>query len=329
MSSAYPRSQSARDEWILSKRSHRNDVDPSKPFASIIEEERSASGEIVPVATVFLTNRECPWHCLYCDLWKNALTETVPVGAIPAQIDFALATPAARTARQIKLYNSGSFFDRHAIPFEDHLAIAERVAAYDRVIVECHPALINKTAAQFRDSTGTSLEVAIGLETVHPRVLPMLNKRMSLELFSRAAAFLKQHEIALRVFILVKPPFLEESEALEWANRSIDFAFDCGASVVSLIPVRPGNGALDALAEGGDFSPPTIATLERALDYGIQQQRGRVFADLWDLEIFSKCPDCFQARESRLRTINRSQKSFDFPSCSGCGQAVSMASSAT
>jgi len=325
---AYPRTHRARDQWILTKRARRNDLDPSKPFASIVEEEQSASGEIVSVATIFLTNRECPWHCLYCDLWKNTLTETNPVGSIPAQIDFALAQPAARDTRQIKLYNSGSFFDPGAIPIEDHPAIAERVAAFDRVIVECHPALINERAVQFRDLTGTSLEVAIGLETVHPRVLPMLNKRMSLELFSKAAEFLKQHKIALRVFVLVKPPFLDESEALEWANRSIDFALDCGASVVSLIPVRPGNGALDALAESGDFSPPALATLERALDYGIQQQRGRVFADLWDLEIFSKCPDCFQARESRLRMINRSQKLFCLPSCSGCDQAASRTKSA-
>ena len=59
-----------------------------------------------------------------CDLWKNTLTETVPVGAIPAQIEYALARlPAARV---IKLYNSGSFFDPRAIPVADYPAIARR-----------------------------------------------------------------------------------------------------------------------------------------------------------------------------------------------------------
>ena len=37
------------------------------------------------------------------------------------------------------------------------------------------------------------------------------------------------------------------------AVRSLDFAFDCGASAVSLIPTRSGNGAMEALAEKGDF----------------------------------------------------------------------------
>jgi len=70
--------------------------------------------EAVPVATIFLTNRECPWRCVMCDLWKNTLIDSVPLGAIPSQIDYALARLPA--ARQIKLYNSGSFFDTQAIP---------------------------------------------------------------------------------------------------------------------------------------------------------------------------------------------------------------------
>ena len=110
----YPATRAERDTWILARRPARNSLDPSRPYAFFVEEERSASGEVVPVATVFLTNRECPWRCLMCDLWKNTLAETVPAGAIPAQIDYALQR--LPPARQIKLYNSGSFFDTQAIP---------------------------------------------------------------------------------------------------------------------------------------------------------------------------------------------------------------------
>ena len=31
------------------------------------------TGGCVDVATLFLTNRECPFRCLMCDLWKNTL----------------------------------------------------------------------------------------------------------------------------------------------------------------------------------------------------------------------------------------------------------------
>ena len=158
----------------------------------------------------------------------------------------------------------------------------------------------------------------MGLETVHPQVLPKLNKKMTLEQFSRAAAFLREQGIALRVFILVKPPFLPEAEALEWANRSLDFAFDCGASVASLIPTRAGNGALEALAEHGEFSPPKLTTLEQAAAYGVSLQSGRVFADLWDLERFSDCAECFPARRLRLERMNLTQTMEPAAGCSHC-----------
>lgn len=343
MTSDYPSGARERDRWIVAQRDARarNQLDPQRPYAFALEEERADSGDVVSVATIFLTNRECPWRCLMCDLWKNTLTETVPRGAIPAQIDYALERLGARTplsARgfgdegggqdiprsaapsQIKLYNSGSFFDPRAIPPEDHPAIAERLRDFKRVIVECHPALVGESAVKFRDRLeGARLEIAMGLETVHPEILPRLNKRMTLDQFSSAAGFLRRHDIALRVFILVQPPFLRQDEALHWARRSLDFAFDCGTSVASLIPTRSGNGAMEALAAGGEFSPPKLGTLEGALEDGVSSKRGRVFADLWDLEEFSDCEHCFGLRKGRLHRINLSQTLEPAVSCAACG----------
>jgi archaeosine synthase beta-subunit len=305
MKISYPEKGRERDRWILARRPARHALDPRRPYAFLIEDERAESGEVVPVATVFLTNRECPWRCLMCDLWRNTLTETVPPGAIPAQIDYALEQ--LPPARQIKLYNSGSFFDHQAIPPVDYEAIAARLHSFERVIVESHPALAPEDCARFRDLLNGSLEVAMGLETAHPVVLSRLNKRMTLDQFSRAASWLHDHDVAMRVFILVKPPFLNEAEALDWAARSLDFAFDCGASVAVLIPTRLGNGAIDALAERGEFSPPRLSTIENALAYGLSLKRGRVFADLWDLERFAECSACSASRAARLRAMNLQQ----------------------
>ena len=115
----------------------------------LLRTSAASSGEVVPVSTLFLTNRECPWRCVMCDLWKNTLIDTVPPGAIPEQIEFALRE--LPPARQIKLYNSGSFFDAQAIPSEDYAAIAGLVKPFERVIVECHPALIGDRCVDFRD----------------------------------------------------------------------------------------------------------------------------------------------------------------------------------
>jgi radical SAM enzyme (TIGR01210 family) len=317
--SSYPAAAAERISWIVDQRPMRAQVDANRPNAFLVEEECSAEREVVPVATIFLTNRECPWRCVMCDLWRNTLTETVPVGAIPRQIDYALAQ--LPPARQIKLYNSGSFFDSKAIPFEDYAAIASRVRDFDRTIVESHPSLVSKTCLKFRDMLSHQLEVAMGLETVQPEILDRLNKRMTLDQFSDAAVFLKKNEIDLRVFILVQPPFMKAEESLHWAQRSLDFAFDCGATAATLIPTRGGNGAMETLARQGEFVSPTLKTVEDAAHYGIGLKRGRVFVDLWDMRNASMyCPVCLPRRIERLHEMNLSQQivaPIVCPSCEG------------
>lgn len=317
LSSSYPIQAEARDRWIVSRRPGRNPLDPHKPYAFFTEDECSITGEIVPVATIFLTNRECPWRCLMCDLWRNTLTETVPVGAIPQQIDYALAQ--LPHARQVKLYNSGSFFDRRAIPFEDYPAIACKVRSFERTIVESHPSLLGEACLRFRDLLPNRLEVAMGLETVHPQVLDKLNKRMTLDQFSTAAEFLQANEIDLRVFILVQPPFMPAEESLHWAQRSLDFAFACGAAAATLIPTRGGNGAMEALAAEGTFSAPRLQTLEAAMEYGIELHTGRVFVDLWEMQRKDDaCSTCYGPRIARLHEMNLRQRTLPQVRCESC-----------
>lgn len=319
----YPARPSARRGWIEALRGPRNPAaSPHRPYAFFVEQECLEGRAIVSVATIFLTNRECPWRCLMCDLWKNTTNETVPFEAIPAQIDFALEELSIRGGGprpgHIKLYNSGSFFDRAAVPMESHDAIVKRLSRFDRVIVECHPRLVSDAVVRFRDCLGAHLEVAMGLETANPETLARLNKGMTLEDFTNAAKFLVKNGIGVRAFILLKPPFTTEAEGVHWAKRSINFAFDSGASVASIIPTRSGNGAMEALQARGEFSQPRLASLEEALDYGIGLQHGCVFADLWELERFSECASCFSPRQERLRGINLSQNPHPRVTCIVC-----------
>lgn len=318
MTTPYPMQPQERSTWVVDQRPPRNAVDPYRPYAFLVEEECSAKREVVPVATVFLTNRECPWRCVMCDLWKNTLMQSVPTGAIPQQIEYALARVAA--ARQIKLYNSGSFFDERAIPKDDYAAIAQIVRRFERTIVESHPSLVGKSCLTFRDLIGNQLEVAMGLETVHPGVLDRLNKRMTLDLFARSSAYLRRNNVDLRVFILVQPPFMRPEESLHWAQRSLDFAFDCGATAATLIPTRGGNGAMETIAQMGEFTAPVLATVESAASYGLGLGRGRVFVDLWEIHNRpNACQFCLAKRINRLHCMNLSQQLIPSVECGPCG----------
>ena len=317
MLEVFPESAAERDQWILARRPQRASLNPHEPYAFFVEEECGADGQVERVATIFLTNRECPFHCTMCDLWRNTLTEQAPLGAIPAQIEFALNR--LEPARSVKLYNSGSFFDTRAIAPEDYEAIAARVRGFERVIVESHPAFVGERCITLRNLLSARLEIAMGLETAHPDVLQKLNKRMTLEQFRASASFLRSHGIDLRVFILVQPPFMKAEEALPWAKRSLDFAFDSGAAAATLIPTRGGNGAMEALAEAGMFVASELKLLESAAAYGLDLQRGRVFADLWEIRPAPECGRCFDARVRRLRKMNLAQAPVDAVNCDACG----------
>jgi hypothetical protein len=294
-------------------------LDPFKPHGFFLEEPEAERGQSFSSAAILLTNKECPWRCLMCDLWKNTTTQSVPLGAIPRQIEYALTRLSCRP-EQIKLYNSGSFFDPAAIPAADYPAIARLVAFARRVVVESHPRLIGEKARRFRDLLAGSLEVAMGLETAHPQILARLNKKFTLDHFSHAASYLRRHGIALRAFVLVKPPFLKEEEGIEWAVKSAAFALAHGATVVSLIPTRPGYGALEKLMETGEFSPPQLSSLEKALELSLALGAGgRILADTWDLARFSSCPACLERRRQRLLAMNFSQQILPAVDCQVCG----------
>ena len=151
---------------------------------------------------------------------------------------------------------------------------------------------------------GTRLEVAMGLETVHPEASARLNKRLDLERFDKAAAFLADNDIDLRVFVLLGAPYVPAAESVDWTVRSVEYAAQRGASVVSIIPVRGGNGEMERLESLGHFTPPTLTQLESALDRCLGLPSTVVTADLWDVGKVTDCPRCGPARIDRLRRLN-------------------------
>jgi hypothetical protein len=332
----YSASATDRDRFVLALRAERPVHDPWHYQDLIVEDERAEDGRVARIGTILLTGRECPWRCVMCDLWRGTTADDTPRGAIPAQIAKARQLLMERHAAvtQLKLYNAGSFFDPRAVPEDDYDGIAAQLAGLERVIVESHPALIGGRVDAFlaalasHTSIAPRLEVAMGLETVHPDALDALNKRMTVDDFARAAGLLRQRGVALRVFLLIAPPGVPEDEQDSWLCRSVDAALACGATAVSLVPTRGGNGALEALATAGAFREPRLADIERSVDSvhfrsrtsssELQRGRLRVFVDLWDLERFSDCAACFEARRARLHTMNLEQRVLRSVSCDRC-----------
>src|SRR4029077_4295371 len=161
----------------------------------------------------------------------------------------ALEPLAQPFPHRLKLYNASNFFDRRAVPAEDLPRIAELAAPFAAVTVESHANTVGPLTLEFSALLRGRLEVAVGLETIHPIAMTHLNKRLELDRFDRAAAFLAEHDIDMRAFVLLGAPYVPAEESVDWTVRTVEYAAARGARRIAIIPVRGGNGELERLQE--------------------------------------------------------------------------------
>ena len=312
-------SASATDRRIRSIRPPKLRVDPYKAHGSLIEEERRPDGTIERALTVFLAGAECRFTCTFCDLWRGTIDGPTPPGALIKQLDGVLRTLVGPVTDRLKLYNASNFFDQRAVPPEDVAGIAALAAPFAAVTVESHANTIGPKTLAFSRQIHGRLEVAVGLETIHPVAAAQLNKRLDLAQFDRAARFLIENSIDLRVFVLLGVPYVPVEESVAWTVRAVEYAAERGASLVSIIPVRGGNGEIERLQALGHFVPPTLSQLEEALDLSLLVRGTAVTADLWDVEPLSSCEQCTGDRIERLRRLNATPRAEPRIVCNTCG----------
>ena len=318
-----PREQT---KLIRQDRGPRNQIVRDRPVATFTEQEVRGAGQSVSTTVVIIGGAECRFTCAMCDLWQNTIPSATPPGAVPAQIrhavkavsDSDLSGPAGSSARWIKLYNGSNFFDPRAVPPTDLPSIADLVSPFERVIVENHPRLTTAAIPDFRDRCSGRLELAMGLECVHPDILPRLNKQMSLADFASACRRLHSWGIDTRAFVLFGLPWLSPREAVNWCLRSVHFAWEQGVRHVSVVPTRLGNGFLDRLRDEGLFVEPTAVAVEAVADavFTVIDHTARtpagdpqlVTVDLWDWpRLTGHCNACRDQRYARLAAMNRYQ----------------------
>ena len=240
---------------------------PEKYIAAWTEQD-AIDGERVDAFVLILRTRGCSWAwnsggCTMCGYVNDS---SANVGERELEVQLEKAMNAYKGEPYVKIFTSGSFLDAGEVPpsFAENLvrSFGERA---ERVLIESRPEYVTrKTLAPLKKHA--ELEIALGLETSSDRIrLRSINKGFTFADYRKAIDVIKDEGLISKTYLLLKPPFLTEREALLDAVESIK-AVDGLTETISLNPVNIQNRTLvDYLWRRGVYRPPWLWTLLEAL----------------------------------------------------------------
>ena len=204
-----PESISFRESW-----------DASRPVTVYKTPENLPDGTPCTAATVILRSKGCAWWwksgCTFCGYF-NDVRDDVSAEDMFSQWEYAKkSTNQFEGCQMIKVYTSGTFFEDRENPPEWQEAVLKETAEMGlHLVVEaqaqmCTPEKIEWVAARHPGCT-----VAIGLEAYDDSVLRFhVNKGFTTKQWHRAVEMLRDNDLRVKTYLLFKPPFMSEGDAL-------------------------------------------------------------------------------------------------------------------
>jgi len=236
-------------------------------------EDEAIGTDRVRAFVLILRTRGCYWAdlkgCSMCGYSKDTLGRSASPEELGEQLSRALGR--YRDEPYVKVYTSGSFLDDREVDPASRLAIVSAFSGRARrFLFETLPEFVApETVDPLRDAFRGEVEVALGLESTDPTVLGrFVNKGSPPSDYLAAADRLHELRVRSKAYLLLKPPYLTESEAVADVVRSVHDAaphFDA----LSVNPVHIQNGTVvEWLYHRGRYRPPWLWSLVDVLREG-------------------------------------------------------------
>jgi len=251
-----PESVSLRESW-----------DASKPVTVYKTPENLPDGTPCTAATVILRSKGCAWWwksgCTFCGYF-NDVRDDVSAEDMFSQWEFAKKTTNQfEDCGMIKVYTSGTFFeDRENPPEWQNLVLRETAQMGLHLVVEaqaqmCTPEKISWVAERHPDCT-----VAIGLEAYDDRVLRFhVNKGFTKKQWHSAVQMLRDNNLRVKTYLLFKPPFMSEGDALvhttSWLTKVAPYSDEVSVNPMNIQK----NTIVDRLFRSKEYRPPWLWSL--------------------------------------------------------------------
>ena len=163
----------------------------------------------------------------------------------------------------VKVYTSGSLLEDREIPVDFQETVLRDCAELGKeLIVESRCEQLSEKKLAWATSINSTFTVAIGLEAYDNEVLRFhVNKGFSTASWDRAVANLKKHNLRIKTYLMFKPPFMSEADALDHCVKWIGDVAE-HSDEISINPMNIQRGTvIDRLHRHNEYRPPWLWSL--------------------------------------------------------------------
>jgi hypothetical protein len=267
---------------FIQRKNKRTEIALNKPVAYWIKDDRLLNKKGKEL-TIILRTKGCSWAlgesggCSMCGYIGDSNIDPVDPEQIIHQFDYAMDKKANEIMSSkddfvLKIFNSGSFFDDEEISEEIRSHIYNKIMQFSKIkeiVVESRVEYLRESKLRaMRDTLKEKyIEIAIGLESIDNHIRNnYINKGLSYEDFLDAIHMCKKFNLGIRVYLLFKPPFLNEQAAIDDCIRSVNKLIDLPVNTISINPVNIQKGSyVEYLWYQKRYRPPWFYSLLKVL----------------------------------------------------------------
>lgn len=237
---------------------------PFEPEA-LWKEKDLSSGKTVDTMVAILRTSGCSWSktggCTMCG-YNVASISKIGEADLMKQLDSVLNR--YNDEPFVKIYTSGSFLDVDEIPLKVRERVFDEFSDCERLLFESRPEYIDEDVAGSLPKNAT---VALGLESSNPDILKQsIRKGFVPEDSRKAGETIRDAGLSVRSYLLLKPLFLTEGQAINDSIASAKFA-DEYSNEISINPLNVQRRTLaERLWRRGEFRPPWIWSLIEVME---------------------------------------------------------------
>jgi len=250
----------------------RESWDATEPATVYKTPEVLPDGTPCTAATVIFRTRGCVWWwksgCTFCGYF-NDVRDDVTADDLFAQWEEAKRRlDDFEGCSMVKVYTSGTFFEDRENPPEWQEAILRET--HERglhLVIEAQAQLCTQEKLAWVAERHPGCTVAVGLEAYDDAVLRFhVNKGFSTKQWHRSVDMLRDNGLRVKTYLLFKPPFMSEGDALELTSKWISQV----APLSDDVSVNPMNiqkrTIVERLFRNREYRPPWLWSLVEMME---------------------------------------------------------------